>query len=329
MELIRGLHNLRPRHLGCVATIGAFDGVHQGHRTVLRHLLDKSDELALPSVVILFEPLPREYFAPREAPPRLMSFREKFEALAELGIDRVLRVRFDEALRTMSAEDFIQSIFVDGLGARYIVVGDDLRFGRNREGGFELVQALAAKHGYQCMHTATLDLDGDRVSSTRIREALLAADFELAEKLLGRPYSMSGKVVYGDQRGRLLGAPTANLSLHRLRSPLTGVFAVEVSGVSAGTGGGADARAANGMWPGVANVGIRPTVAEQFRANLEVHLLDFQGDLYGKRLTVVFRSKLRDEQKFDSLDALQKQIHEDIAQCRGMSLNLQAGPDER
>ena len=304
MELIRGLHNLRPRHLGCVATIGAFDGVHHGHRAVLRHLLDKAEALSLPSTVILFEPLPREYLAPAAAPPRLMSFREKFSALAELGIDRVLRVRFNEALRSMSAEDFIRRIFVDGLGARYIAVGDDLRFGRNREGDFALMQAEGAKHGFECMPTETLDLGGERVSSTRIREALAAADFGLAEKLLGRPYSMSGKVVYGDQRGRLLGAPTANVTLHRLRSPLMGVYVVEV------TGAGGD------VLPGVANVGVRPTVGEQFRANLEVHLLDFKGELYGKRLKVVFRSKLRDEQKFESLEALQAQIHEDIARGR-------------
>ena len=318
MELIRGLHNLRPRHLGCVATIGAFDGVHNGHQAVLRHLLDKAEELALPSVIILFEPLPREYLAPHEAPPRLMNFREKFDALAELGIDRVLRVRFDEGLRSMSAVDFIRRIFVDGLGARYIVVGDDLRFGRGREGGYELMQAEGVKHGYQCMHTETLDLGGDRVSSTRIREALAVADFDLAEKLLGRPFSMSGKVVYGDQRGRLLGAPTANLSLHRLRSPLSGVYAVEVSGTAASAAASTEARTSQDLWHGVANVGTRPTVGEEFRANLEVHLLDFQGQLYGRRLTVVFRRKLRDEQKFESLDALQKQIHEDIARCRAI-----------
>lgn len=304
MELIRGLHNLRPRHLGCVATIGAFDGVHNGHRAVLSHLLDKAGELALPSAVILFEPLPREYLAPREAPARLLSFREKFDALAELGIDRVLRVRFDEGLRSMSAVGFIRRIFVEGLGAQYIVAGDDLRFGKDREGGFELMVAEGEQHGFQCMHTDTLDVGGDRVSSTRIREVLAEPDFELAEQLLGRPYSMSGKVVYGDQRGRLLDAPTANLALHRLRAPLSGVYLVEVDGV------------AEQPWPGVANVGFRPTVGEQIRANLEVHLLDFQGDVYGKRLKVTFRGKLREEQKFESLDALQKQIHEDFAQGR-------------
>ncbi len=301
MELIRGLHNLRPRHRGCVATIGAFDGVHHGHRAVIRHVLEKSAELELPSVVILFEPLPREYFAPKDAPARLMSFREKVEALAALGVDRVLRIRFDEDLRNMSALDFIQRIFVDGLGVRYVVMGDDLRFGRGREGDFALMEEQGAVHGFECMHTQTLDVGGERVSSTRIREALAAEDFALAEQLLGRPYSISGKVVYGDQRGRTLGVPTANLQLHRLEAPLSGVYVVDVAG------------AADASVPGVANVGFRPSVGEQPRASLEVHLLDFDGHLYGKRLQVTFLEKVREEQKFESIDALQAQIHNDIA----------------
>ncbi len=304
MELIRGLHNLRPRHRGCVATIGAFDGVHNGHRAVLGHLLDKAAELQLPSVVILFEPLPREYFAPREAPSRLMSFREKLTALRELGADRVLRVRFDESLQSMSAQEFIDKIFVDGLGVRYIVVGDDLRFGRGREGDFDLMTEQGKRYGYETMHTATLGVSGTRVSSTRIRQALEAADFGLAEELLGRPYSMTGKVVYGDQRGRTLGVPTANLQLHRLRSPLAGVYVASV-----------DLPGTSGL-PAVANVGTRPTVGEGFRANLEVHLLDFEGLLYGKSLTVTFLEKLREEQKFDSLELLKEQIHKDIARGR-------------
>ena len=302
MELIRGLHNLRPRHRGCVATIGAFDGVHTGHQAVLGHVLEKSAELGLPSVVILFEPLPREYFAPREAPARLMSFREKVLALGALGIDRVLRVCFDEALRNMSAQEFIEKIFVEGLGVRYIVVGDDLRFGHGREGDFAMMEAQGERHGYEAMNTATLGSSGTRVSSTRIREALENADFAQAEALLGQPYSISGKVVYGDQRGRTLGTPTANLELHRLRAPLSGVYVTEVSGLP------------GEPWAAVANVGIRPTVGEAFRANLEVHLLDFEGQLYGKRLKVTFRKKLRDEIKFDSLDQLKQQIHRDIAQ---------------
>ena len=301
MELIRGLHNLRPRHRGCVATIGAFDGVHEGHRAVLRQVLDKARELELPSVVILFEPLPREFLAPDKAPARLMSFREKYEAMEALGVDRVLRIRFNEALRTMSALEFIERIFVEGLGARCVILGDDLRFGRGREGGFEMMREQGEIHGFECLHTDTLDLEGERVSSTRIRQALADADFGLAEQLLGRPYSIAGKVVYGEQRGRELGGPTANLQLHRLEAPLSGVYAVEVAG------------AGDRVYPGVANVGFRPTVGEQLRASLEVHLLDFEGHLYGRRLVVTFREKIREEAKFESLDALQEQIQKDIA----------------
>jgi riboflavin kinase/FMN adenylyltransferase len=271
-------------------------------------VLERAAELGLPSVVILFEPLPREYLAPEGAPARLMSFREKFEAMAALGVDRVLRVRFNEALRTMSALEFIERIFVDGLGAKCVILGDDLRFGHDREGGFELMREQGEVHGFECVHTDTLDLDGERVSSTRIRQALAAADFALAERLLGRPYAIAGKVVYGAQRGRELGVPTANLKLHRLEAPLSGVYAVEVTGAATG--------AADRTWPGVANVGFRPTVGDQPRASLEVHLLDFDGHLYGKRLVVTFREKIREEVKFESLDALQEQIEKDIAHGR-------------
>ncbi len=311
MELIRGLHNLRDKHRGCVATIGAFDGVHHGHRAVIQHLLQEARGRNLPATVILFEPLPREYLAPQGAPARLMSFREKCDALSELGVDRVLRIRFDETLRTMSAVDFIQRIFVDGLGARYVVLGDDLRFGHDREGDFALMQKEGARHGFECASTATLEMQGTRVSSTRIRKALADADFALAERLLGRPYSMSGKVVYGDQRGRLLDAPTANLQLHRIKSPLSGVYVVEVA-----IEGEREVDGETKWRPGVANVGVRPTIGDQFRASLEVHLLDYAGELYGRRLEVRFAEKIRDEQKFDSIESLSTQIHKDIAHGR-------------
>jgi len=304
MELIRGFHNFRPRHGGCVATIGAFDGVHRGHQAVLRQLVEKSREYGLPSTVVLFEPLPREYFAPDSAPPRLMSFREKFEAIRELGIDRVVRIRFTPALRNMSADEFINTLFVKNLGAKYIVVGDDLRFGRDRSGDFDLLRKAGARDGFDVIDTATLQYDGERVSSTRIREVLAAGDFALAEALLGRPYSISGRVIVGQQLGRTIGAPTANLQLRRLRSPLAGVFAVEVEGVEAQP------------LPGVANVGVRPTVGDLSKAILEVHLLNFNGDLYRRNIRVLFREKLRNEIKFDSIDALREQIARDIDQAR-------------
>ena len=303
MELIRGLQNLRPRHHGCVATIGAFDGMHHGHRAVLGQLLEKSEELGLPSVAVLFEPLPREYFSPAEAAPRLMSFREKFLALQDMGLDRALRVRFDAKLQTMRADDFTAHIFVEGLGVRCIVLGDDMRFGHGREGDFELLKQHGEHYGFQVMRTATLGVSGNRVSSTRIRQALGDADFPLAQELLGRPYRITGKVVYGAQRGHGLGAPTANLELHRLKAPVSGVFLVEVDGV------------ATKALPGVANVGIRPTLNDSIRANLEVHILNFSGDLYGRRIGVTFLEKVREEQKFASVELLIEQIQKDIARA--------------
>ena len=299
MELIRGIHNLRSHHQGSVTTIGAFDGVHHGHQAVLQQLIDKGKALGLPTVVVVFEPLPREYFAPMQAPARLMSFREKFLAFKSLGIDRVLRIRFTPKLSKMGANEFIKQVFVEGLGSRTIIVGDDLRFGRDRGGSFELLQEAGEQYGFNVIKTDTLIIRDDRVSSTRIRNALEMADFELAEALLGRPYSISGKVVRGEQLGRQLGAPTANLQLHRLRAALSGVYTAQVMV------GGKQVK-------GVANVGTRPTVGDGVKAILEVHLLDFDQDVYGQNISVVFRKKIREEQKFSSIALLKEQIHKDI-----------------
>lgn len=300
MELIRGLHNLRPRHRGCVATIGAFDGVHRGHQVVLRSLIEKGRELGLPTTVILFEPLPREFFAPLESPPRLMSFQEKVAALRELGIDRVLRIRFNRELSEMSADEFLQRVFVDGLGVRYAVMGDDIHFGKGRKGNFALLKETGAKHGFEVAQTSSVELENERVSSTRIRAVLEKADFAEAEKLLGRPYSISGRVMVGQQLGRTIGVPTANLHLRRLRAPLAGVYAVEVVG------------AKREKLFGVANVGTRPTIGDLTKAILEVHIFNFSENLYHRNLTVIFRKKLRDEEKFPSLDALKQQIARDM-----------------
>jgi riboflavin kinase / FMN adenylyltransferase len=304
MELIRGLHNLRPRHHGCVATIGAFDGVHLGHQAVIRHLLEKSRKLALPSLIIVFEPLPREFFAPLQAPARIMSFREKCRALETLGVERLLRIHFNEKFRGMSAQRFVDEIFVTGLGVRYVVLGDDFRFGADRQGDIEFIRAQGLRYGYATGSTSTFAVQGERVSSTRIREALENADFAAAEALLGRPYSISGRVIFGRQLGRAIGTPTANLELRRLRAPLSGVYVVEVSG-----GGLEQAR-------GVANVGVRPTVDDSIKANLEVHLLDREIDLYGRHIEVTFRHKLREEMKFGSVAELRENIERDIEKTR-------------
>jgi riboflavin kinase/FMN adenylyltransferase len=304
MELIRGLHNLQPRHRGCVATIGAFDGVHRGHQAVLGRVLREARSLSLPAVVIVFEPLPREYLLPEEAPARLMDFREKFRALAALGVDRLLRIRFDETVRTMSAAAFVERIFVDGLGVQRLVLGDDFRFGRGREGDYDFLREQGERHGFDTLSTETLALDGGRVSSTRVREALADGDLELAAELLGRPYVITGRVVQGRQLGRTLGAPTANVELNRLKAPLSGVFTVRVNG-----GGLFEA-------PGVANVGTRPTVNDGSRANLEVHLLEGEPQLYGRRIDVQFLHRLRPELKFDALEDLKEAIHGDFAAAR-------------
>jgi riboflavin kinase/FMN adenylyltransferase len=304
MELIRGLHNLRARHHGCVATIGAFDGVHLGHQAVIRHLLEKSVELALPSLIIVFEPLPREYFSPIQAPARIMSFWEKCRELEALGVDRLLRIRFNEQFRGMSAQRFVDDIFVAGLGVRFVVLGDDFRFGADRQGDIEFIRQQGVRHGYEAGPTPTFEVDGERVSSTRIREVLENADFAAAEAMLGRPYSISGRVIYGRQLGKTIGTPTANLELRRLRAPLSGVYVVEVSG------GGLE-RA-----HGVANVGVRPTVDDSIRANLEVHLLDREIELYGRHIEVTFRQKLREEIKFGSVEELQANIVRDIENTR-------------
>ena len=305
MELIRGLHNVRPRHHGCVATIGAFDGVHLGHQAVIANLLKRAAALDLPSTVIVFEPLPREYLTPMDAPARIMSFAEKYRALEALGVDRLLRIRFNEGLRSMSAQQFVDDVFVAALGVKFVVLGDDFRFGADRQGDVEFVRQQGERYGYSAGPTPTFTIDGERVSSTRIRQALERGDFTTAEALLGRPYSISGRVIYGKQLGRGMGVPTANLELRRLRSPLSGVFAVNVMGAEM-----------DESLAGVANVGVRPTVNDSIKANLEVHLLDCDANLYGKRIEVIFRHKLREEMKFDSIEQLKNNIERDIENTR-------------
>jgi riboflavin kinase/FMN adenylyltransferase len=260
--------------------------------------------MGLPSTVIVFEPLPREYFRPLEAPPRITNFRERLTFLAETGVDRVLVLKFDESLRAMSAEQFIRRVFVEGLGAEYIALGDDFRFGNSREGDFAFAQAMSEKFGYEVHQTSTIELSGERVSSTRIRETLAEGGFQEAALLLGRPYTMTGRVEHGKKLGRELGSPTANIRIGRIRSPLAGVYVVLA------TGAGLD-----GV-PGVANVGTRPTFNDSLQANLEVHILDVDGDFYGQRLTVEFLCKLREEKKYESLEALKTGIAADVKQAR-------------
>lgn len=303
MQLVRGLHNLRPLHRGCVATIGNFDGVHRGHQAILARLRERAAELGLPSCVVIFEPQPREFFAPDSAPPRLARLRDKLALLAAEGVDRVLCLSFNRRLRELSAAEFVHRVLVDGLGVKHLEVGDDFRFGCDRAGDFAFLADAGEREDFTVEAATTVELDGIRVSSTRVREALAVGDFALAEKLLGRPFQIVGRVLHGQKLGRQLDAPTANIQLKRRRVPLTGVYLVstEIDGQP---------------WPGVANIGVRPTVAGDGRAHLEVHVLDFAGDLYGRRLTVAFHHKLRDEQRFASLEALKTAIAGDIAAAR-------------
>lgn len=297
-KVIRGFHNLPKNASGCVATIGNFDGVHLGHQAVLSQLAMKGDTLNLPAVVITFEPQPNEFFAPKQAPARLTRFREKVETLRCYSIQQLCVLRFDKQLAEMSADQFIQRLLVDGLNVRYLVVGDDFRFGKGREGDFRRLQQAGEKFGFEVVNMHTFQLAESRVSSTRIRRALNAGDLKLAETLLGRPYRMSGRVAHGDKRGRTIGFPTANIHLHRKNSPVNGVFAIQMFGIK-----GEPVK-------GVANVGVRPTVDGK-KAVLEVHLFDFSADIYGQHVQVHFLYKVRDEQRFNSLEELKLQIEKD------------------
>jgi riboflavin kinase/FMN adenylyltransferase len=298
------MHNLRPRHRGCVATIGNFDGVHRGHRMILDRLRVLAAEAGVPATLVTFEPQPREFFEGREVPARLTRLREKLCLLRDAGLERVLLLPFNERLAALSAQAVVDDILVAGLGVRHLLVGDDFRFGRGREGDFALLERAGREAGFAVEHLPTLEDDGERVSSSRVRDALASGDLALAERLLGHPYFVMGRVTYGRQLGRQLGVPTANVPLHRYRAALEGVFAVEVDGLGP-------------RRPGVANIGVRPTVDGR-EPLLEVHLFDYTGDCYGALLTTFFRAKIRDEWKFDSLDALKAQIARDADAARSL-----------
>jgi len=288
---------------GCVATIGVFDGVHLGHRRILQRVMDVARERGLPSLVFTFEPTPREYFAPGAPPARLTRLREKVALLDGLGIDWLFCPRFDAALESLEPGEFIGRLLVERLGVRHLVVGDDFRFARRRAGTLADLQAAGPAAGFTVEQVGSVMVAGERASSTAVRAALGAGDLERARRLLGRGYSMTGRVVRGRQLGRELGMPTANVNLCRRQSPVHGIFAVRVAGI------GPAPRA------GVASVGTRPTV-DGVQPLLEVHVFDFDGDLYGRYIEVEFVARLRDEVRFPDLDSLRRQMHDDAAQAR-------------
>lgn len=291
---------LRPNAL----TIGNFDGVHLGHQAMLARLTAQAAAVGGLPTVLTFEPHPREVFTPAAAPTRLTSLREKLEILQGLGVAHVHVCRFTRAFAALSAEEFVRHILVEGLKARYVLVGDDFRFGVGRAGDFDLLAELGRRYGYQAEALRTVEAAGQRASSTAVREALAAGDMALAAQLLGRPYSISGRVVGGDRLGRKIGYPTANIQLKHNRPPLAGIFAVRVQGLE------------RPDWPGVASLGTRPTLHANGKPTLEVHLFDFDRTIYRTHLRVEFLHKLRDEAKFSSLEALVAQIDRDARQAR-------------
>lgn len=305
MQLIRGIKNLKPFSQGCVATIGNFDGLHLGHQQLIQHMLAKAKDLNLPATVITFEPLPAEFFSVdnHNLPARLLRFREKLLLLKEWGVDVVLCLRFNQHLAGMTAETFVKNILVENLKIKHLVVGDDFHFGKQREGNFAFLEQLAKHHGFSVEKMPTFLFNNERVGSSRVRTALAAGDLKLAEQLLNRPYSISGRIIHGQKLGRKLGFPTANIPLRRRAIPLQGAYAVKVSGI------GTEAL------PGVANIGNRPTVIGKQNL-LEVHVLDLKCDIYGRYLTVDILYKLRDEQRFNCLEDLKIQIAKDVQHAR-------------
>jgi riboflavin kinase/FMN adenylyltransferase len=303
MELVRGLSNLKTDGRGVAVAIGSFDGVHLGHQALVRAAGECAAASGARPAILTFEPHPREYFDPAGAPPRLMRVAEKCTALARLGVEQLVVVRFDARLQAQRADEFVNEVLLAGLDARHVIVGDGFRFGRGREGTIETLRRAGAAAGFEVIALPSVLLDGERVSSTRVRSALASGDLALAARLLGRPYALGGRVIAGQQLGRQLGFATANIRLHRRVLPLGGIFAVRVRG------------AGSELRDGVASLGTRPTIGG-VEPLLEAHLFDFAGELYGRRLEVEFIEKLRDEAKFASLEALVEQMHRDAERAR-------------
>ncbi|HPI59353.1 bifunctional riboflavin kinase/FAD synthetase [Zoogloea sp.] len=302
MQVFRGIPE-RSDH-GCVLTIGNFDGVHRGHQALLAKLRAKSRANGLPSAVLTFEPHPREYFTHENRPIRLTSLREKIQRIADQGVDRLYIGRFNARFAALTAEQFIEEILVRGLGARHLMIGDDFRFGKGRQGDFALLEATGKTAGFTVEAMHTLVHEGERVSSSAVREALAEGDMPHAARLLGHPYSISGRVMHGDKIGRSIGFPTANIQLKHRSPPLMGIYTVSVEGL------------VDTPWPGVASVGVRPTINDAGRPTLEVHLFDWKAECYGAHLKVNFLAKQRDEERYDTLEALTAQIARDADQAR-------------
>ncbi|MGA9027034.1 MAG: bifunctional riboflavin kinase/FAD synthetase [Steroidobacteraceae bacterium] len=303
MIAVRGPHPVARLSRGCVLTVGNYDGVHLGHQQMIGVLKMRAEQLRLPSTVLVFEPSSKEFIDPDGAPPRLTRWREKYLALAQLGVERLVTLRFDERMRAMTPQGFVDELIVGELGARHMVVGDDFRYGCKAAGTIDTLSAAGRARGFGVEQIPPYVFDSVRVSSTVIRERLWLGNFAGAAHLLGRPYRMIGRVAHGRKLGRTLGFPTANVRIGRRKPPLWGVAAVRVHGIAAAA------------LPGVASLGTRPTV-DGVEPLLEAHVFDFAGDLYGREIEVEFVAKLRDEAKFGSLAAMTEQMQIDAAQAR-------------
>jgi len=304
MKLLRGLsHQSSDSALakGCVATIGNFDGVHLGHQSIVKHVLEKAHSMNLPSVIIVFEPQPLEFFAPEKAPARIMRFREKYLYLESLGVDFLLCLPFSQTLASLSPQSFVEQVIAGSLSVKYLIIGDDFSFGKERQGNYALLETLGKTLSFSVQDTKSVCLANERVSSTMIRNCLADSQFEKAEGLLGRPFEFTGKVCYGQQLGRQLGVPTINLLVSRKRSPVKGVFVSEVQIDGDQT-----------IYQSISNLGTRPTVNGQGTL-LEVHLFNFNQMIYGKKVRVRPLMKVRDEKKFNSIEIMTEQIFADIA----------------
>jgi len=309
MEIIRGISNFKPKHQGNVITIGNFDGVHLGHQAIINKLKSQAEKYQVPATVMTFHPNPQEFFAPQAAPAKLTGFHEKMSLLRNYGVDRVICIPFNARLANLDAQHFVENILINGLHAKHLVIGDDFRFGKNRHGDFQMLQAAGEAYGFDVENTPTVCVDNERVSSTRIRNALNSGDLNKAAQLLGRRFYVSGKVVHGDKRGRQIGFPTANIRLKQQIAPKNGVYAVRITDTGK-------------TLSGVANLGVRPTF-DGSQYLLEVHIFDFTQEIYHHRLSVEFEHFIRTEQKFDGLDALIAQINRDTEIAKQL-LNNQA-----
>ncbi|MFI3198793.1 MAG: bifunctional riboflavin kinase/FAD synthetase [Methylococcaceae bacterium] len=306
MHLIRGLSHLDPFKNGCVLSIGNFDGLHLGHRAVIKKLAERGEALGLPVVIMTFEPQPLEYFLGDNAPSRLMCLREKVIEFTKLPVDNLLMVRFNRYFANCDAEQFIDDILINKLNVKHLVIGDDFHFGKARRGNFAMLKEKGKLYGFSVEDTGSYQVAGLRISSTLIRDALGAGDLIQAEKLLGHCYSVCGRVAHGEKLGRTIGYPTANIKMFRKNTPVNGVFAVTMSGI-------------DGLeLEGVANVGTRPTVDGGSKVVLETYLFDFDKEIYGRYVEVRFKQKIRDEIRFQSLEQLKAQIKKDVAEAKNI-----------